>query len=269
MGVSEPQVSVVLPLYGSHHAVETISFVSEMWLQQDVPCEVVVASSIERAELGLRETAGRSLRVVYTKPGLTSVAALRNLAACEARAPLLYLGDGDIAPLGRDFLRRALQLRGDGVLIQPWMYRCGNDLEFKRACVSLDEGPDDVCFVTVDDRGRLSPIAGERFEWKNDVLWVYTPAADGGVGGMIKANRRAPYHWGAVLVERRLFDLVGGYCEEYIAYGAEDDDLLTKLEHRAAIIHAWRSGSRIALSSCRASTGPDHARRQEEPAAPR
>ena len=42
------------------------------------------------------------------------------------------------------------------------------------------------------------------------------------------------------MVERRLFDLVGGYCEEYTAWGSEDDDLLIKLADRTAIIRAWR-----------------------------
>jgi hypothetical protein len=241
---SQPQVTVALPLYGSHHAVEMIPLVAEMWLKQHVPCEVVVACARDPAEIGLGQMTGRSLRVVPANASLT-LGALRNLAAMEARAPLLYHGDADVAPRGCDFLSRALRLRGDGVLVKPWMYRCSNAVDFVHACTCTECGPDHACFLTSNSRGCLSAMPGERFGWEEAILWAYPPHAYGHVDEHPKKMRHVPFHWGGVLVERHLFDLVGGYCEDYIGWGAEDDDLFVKLLHRAKIVQAWQSDPRL------------------------
>jgi N-terminal domain of galactosyltransferase len=54
------------------------------------------------------------------------------------------------------------------------------------------------------------------------------------------------YHWGSVLIERRMFEAVGGYCTEYVGWGCEDDDLLIKLNSQWQTVEAWRTGTAIS-----------------------
>jgi hypothetical protein len=107
--VSEPLVSVILPLFGDHRAVRTLPAVSRAWLRQEVPCEVVVAvaEGTQLPDLGDGARVGQ-IRIVSAERDSISPGPLRNLAAAQSRAPVLYLGDADVAPLGRDFLGQAL-----------------------------------------------------------------------------------------------------------------------------------------------------------------
>jgi len=156
-------------------------------------------------------------------------------------APLLYLGDADIAPLGTDFLGRALQLRGPHVVVQPWMHRLIDTEPAGLAGVAAWRPPDRgrVCLVTADASGRLVPVPGERFRRRGPMLMVELPPELADPLESPELALRAPFHWGGVLVERRLFQEIGGYCTDYTGWGCEDDDLLVKLAARASLIRAW------------------------------
>jgi hypothetical protein len=233
---SEPRVSVVLPVFGSHSAVETIAIVCRAWLQQDVPCEVVIASARPASDLRLDDLEDERIRVVTLGSEVRSLSTLRNTGAAAARAPMVYLSDGDVVPLGRDFVRRSLEVASRGVLIQPWMYRVLNvpNLSCVKVPCHIDRR---ACFVRTEGDGDLVPVDGERFVWGNGMPWAYPPRD--GVPGDPASMRKAPFHWGGILLPRQLFELVGGYCEQYIGWGGEDDDLLFKLETRSPILRAW------------------------------
>jgi N-terminal domain of galactosyltransferase len=231
----KPRVCVVLPLFGGHRAVQVVGTVVAAWLAQDVPCEVVVAVAGE-VPAGLPDGA----RVVPADPAVTSPGVLRNLGASSTEAPLLYLGDADIVPLGTDFLARALRLRGDHVVVQPWMYRLVNAAELAELPQwQQPSRPGRVCLVTGDASGRLTPVPGERFHRTKAMLMVEPPPELADPLDSPDLALRAPYHWGGTLVERGLFEEVGGYCPGYTGWGCEDDDLLVKLAARTALIRAW------------------------------
>jgi len=235
----EPLVSIVLPLFGSHRAVETAAAVCKAWLDQDVPCEVVLATATKVDALRFDDPGDERLRILEFSPGTRSLSALRNAAAAAARAPMLYLGDGDIVPLGRSFVRRALEVAGCGVLTQPWMYRVVGTRDVSQIRVP-NQPPRQACFFRAAPDGHLLPIDGELFGWHNDTLWVRPPP--GALPDDPTSMRpRVPFHWGGVILPRRLFEQVGGYCERYIGWGGEDDDLLFKLASRATLTRAWRA----------------------------
>ena len=104
------ELSVVLPLFGNHAAVQTLPAVCRAWLAQDVPCEVVVGVA---AGTTLPPLADDRIQVRVADRAWTAPGPLRNIAAAEARAPVLYLSDGDVAPIGRDFAGQVLKLLGD------------------------------------------------------------------------------------------------------------------------------------------------------------
>lgn len=240
-GSAEPRVSVVVPLFGGHRAVRVVGAVVRAWLAQDVPCEVVVAVA---GDVPLRlppELAGRA-RMVRAGAAVTSPGPLRNLGVASTVAPLLYLSDADVVPLGTDFLGRVLRLRGSHVVVQPWMYRLVNAEELASlAELPPWQRPDGrVCLVTGDASGRLTPVPGERFRRQQaSMLMVEAPAELADQRDSPELALRAPFHWGGILVERRLFEQVGRYCTGYTGWGCEDDDLLVKLAARARLIRAW------------------------------
>ncbi|HET7014461.1 MAG TPA: galactosyltransferase-related protein [Streptosporangiaceae bacterium] len=245
--VDTAELSVVLPVFGNHQAIETLPVVCQAWLAQDVLCEVVIGVA---AGTEIPPVAGDRVRVVRADEALTAPGPLRNIAAAAARAPVLYLSDGDVAPLGRDFAGQALKLMGDQALVQPWMYRLVNPLD---AAASSADRPFErprgrACHVSVDAEGQLIPLAGERFRWLSPKLLTAEPPPGFGWRYEDQTPGHAfSFHWGGISVRRETFDAVGGYCARYSGWGCEDDDLIAKLEERIGVSYAFRAHAR-ALS---------------------
>ena len=237
---------MLLPLFGKHRATQTLPTVCRAWLQQDVPCEVVVAiaAGTEISPLG-DLVADQRIRIVTADRDSISPGPLRNLAASAARAPVLYLSDADVAPLASDYAKQALTLIKDRAMIQPWMYRL-----ISPAQVSA-EPPFDLavsgraCHVSVDADGRLVPLSGERFIWLTKTVLATVPPP--GIGWLNEDGKPwypFPFHWGGIMVRRESFDAVGGYSTRYVGWGSEDDDLIAKLEGTIGTIRAWRAAPR-------------------------
>jgi N-terminal domain of galactosyltransferase len=238
------ELSVVLPVFGDHRAIETLPAVCQAWLAQDVPCEVVVGVA---AGTQLPPVEGNRVRVVRADRAWTAPGPLRNLAAGAARAPVLYLSDGDVEPLSRDFAGRALKLLDGKALVQPWMYRVVNPSD---AAVGAADRPFErprgrVCHVSVDAEGRLTPVGGEQFRWLSPELLTVEPPP--GFGWRYEDQSPChifSFHWGGIAVRRESFDAVGGYCARYSGWGCEDDDLIAKLDERIGVVRAFRAHAR-------------------------
>jgi hypothetical protein len=246
---SQPPVelSVVLPVFGTHQAIQTLPAVCQAWLAQDVPCEVVVGVA---AGTQIPPVGSDRVRIVRADQALTAPGLLRNVAVAAARAPVLYLSDGDVAPIGRDFAGQVLKLPGDKALVQPWMYRLVNpsDPGAESADRPFERPRGRVCHVSVDAEGRLTPVGGERFRWLSSGLLEVGPPP--GFGWRYEDQSPCPafpFHWGGIAVRTETFAAVGGYCARYSGWGCEDDDLIAKLEERIGVIYAYRERAR-ALS---------------------
>ena len=237
----EPLVSVVLPLFGDHRAVVTLPAVTRAWLRQEVPCEVVVAiaEGTQVPDIADAVRDGR-VRIVPAERGSVSPGLLRNLAAAQSRAPVLYLGDADIAPLGGDFLGRALALLDDRAVIQPWMYRLVNAADALNAQPFDPPAGDRACHVTAGPDGVLTAVGGERFSRIDpDLMVVDSTRGDSWLTPDGEPWRPVPFHWGGALVRRETFDAVGRYSTRYLGWGGEDDDLIAKLDGRSGVVRAW------------------------------
>jgi len=243
----QPHVSVIMPLFGSHYGTQTIMIAVSSWLGQDVPCEVIVALGdgvgLPIADSG---SSGSRLVVVRSQGPVTAGSPLRNLGARSARSRLLYHSDADVLPLRRDFLRQGISLigvPGRNVVAHPRMYRL------------IPAGPPQLlpwrllavrhaCYVTADTEGVLTPMPGERFVWRgagrsplviapDSVRELAKPPGKGGAA--------TTHHGGGLLLEKEVFEEVGGYCTDYTGWGCDDHDLLDKLASRRAIVKAWRA----------------------------
>jgi hypothetical protein len=241
------EVTVAIPLFGTHDGRNAIVAVVGAWLDQDVTVEVVLATDAgTQIDSTMVAEAGEQLRVVkMAKHETATIGGLRNLAATHGSGQWLYLTDSDVAPLGTDYLRRALAAirTGAGFLAQPRMFRLTGPSPPGLPSRWAPPADDDiVCFVRSNPDGTVVRHVGESI-----VLWdecEYTPWVDP-PPDIIRLSpdefyRRPALHWGAVLVDRTRFFDVGGYCTGYQGWGGEDEDLLTKLKARSSMLWAWR-----------------------------
>ncbi len=242
---SEIQLSVVLPVFGDHRAIEALPAVCQAWLAQDMSCEVVVGVD---AGTEIPLVGNDRVKIVRADRAWTAPGPLRNLAASKARAPVLYLSDGDVAPLGRSFAGQVLKLLVEQAVVQPWMYRLVNPADALAMPVSVPfDRPDGgrVCHVSVDAQGRLVPLGGEQFLRLGPELLSVEPPP--GFGWRYEDETPCvafPFHWGGIAVRRGTFDAVGGYCARYSGWGCEDDDLIAKLADRVGVVKAFRTSAR-------------------------
>lgn len=255
-------VSVVIPTYGHHSPA--LAAVVRAWLAQDTPCEVLIAHT------GTAPPVPPHPRVALLQaaPGRPAPGRLRNHAAAHARAPVLYLTDADVAPLGTAFLTRAVRLSEDGALCQPWMYRLVDGAQaLARVDLSAAAPCGEHCFVTTAG-GELTPVEGDRVQRRS------TAGASTAPYGLVpetfsraqgqRRSHRAAFHWGGVILPRLVFDRVGGYCPLYTGWGCEDDDLLVKLSHVVRVERAWQRHPDLATVHAEHDYGrvhsPDHQR---------
>lgn len=234
-----PEVSVLIPLFGTHRGRDVLADVCAAWLAQSIATEVIVAIAGTGPPSLPADT---RVRVIRANSAVASPGTLRNLAARHAAGRRLYLSDADVRPLGTDFLERAHELAGGRPLVQPWMYRL----------VGLaDVGGDDwwrelagqrCCFLRADPAaGRITSYPAERYVTESGELFVLPPDELAVTSGPAEQRWRSPFHWGGLLLERALFTAVGGYCPDYAGWGCEDDDLLAKVTLMTSVSVAWRA----------------------------
>jgi hypothetical protein len=241
------EVSVIIPLYGDHVGTFRLPVTVGAWLDQRVPVTVVVATAGDLS-LGDDVTARPGVRVVEAPPTETAPGLLRNVGAAHVDTPWVYLADADVAPLGADFLGRALDVAGDGAFVQPTMLRTTQAPPPRPVAEwRLVEESDRFCYVAVDEAGTVRRLPGERIVWEDDAPMVYPPPGLGHPDDAREVDLRPMFHWGSVLLRRDRFDDLGGYCTAYRGWGCEDDDLLVKLNGTAPVRYGWREAPELRL----------------------
>src|ERR1700730_4373924 len=125
---------------------------------------------------------------------------------------MLYLSDADVLPLGRNFLTRAIDVSRGAALSQPWMYRLVDEPGPNPVDLHAPEPPR-CCYVTATEDDRLLPQGGEQLVPELlaiggvdvDAPTVLPPRAVLDQFPTNKSDWRVPFHWGGLLLERRLF----------------------------------------------------------------
>lgn len=245
---TRPEVSVVIPVFGKRGRAAPLSPVITAWLAQDVASEVIIAHTGTPPPVA-RTPCVTTIEAKIAEPG---PGLLRNHGVRVARGRTLYLSDADVAPIGTDFLRRALRIAGDGALAQPWMYRLlTGTLPGSTAAVRPPVPAGQHCFVTATGQGQLNPsqlnpVAGDSVAWRTRPGTGGPPrripyaAVPTGVPQGCSGRRplRAALHWGGLLIAPSVFHSVGGYCPLYRGWGCEDDDLLVKVAAVGGLAYA-------------------------------
>lgn len=105
-----------------------------------------------------------------------------------------------------------------------------------------------ACYVTTDAEGVLTPVPGERLVWRgaDRSPLVIPPDSVREITQPPGQNAATIHHGGGVLLEKEVFEEVGGYCTGYTGWGCTDHDLLDKLANRRQIVKAWRAAPAMA-----------------------
>lgn len=241
-----PEVSIVVPLFGPMdwllHQAAPFSNDAELLRRAEL---IYVIDDPERAEEAL-ETARRA-HAAYGVPARLlrlsrncGYAAATNIGARAARAPFLLLMNSDVLPTGPGWLARLLET-----------YRAWPGCGALGCRLLFGDG-------TIQHAGMVfTPFP--RFDaWLCDHPLKNEPAA----AEIVATPRAVPAVTGAcLLVERSLFEQVGGLCEDYVIGDFEDADLCHRIaaagrgvvyEPRVALLHLERqSFARIGTAPWR------------------
>lgn len=137
--------------------------------------------------------------------------AARNIAARQGTKPIILFVDADMAPSPE--IIPYLEEYGRRLLTEQRFVACVN----WRVADPLwpDRKPDDPLPPAVVEfmKAPYCPLEWEQ-QWKAAKVWANY------------MNTR----YGPLIVPRRAFEASGGYCEEFIGWGCEDDDFQAALE---------------------------------------
>jgi len=244
-------ISVVIPIYGSFDIKRLILTVESIKNQEGVEVEIIVSE--QGVKPRARDLLDDSVKYIFTKhiprldlsdfnPGI-----IRNLAISKATGEFVYTLDADVILLDKQFLKKGKELLEKDtnlVLFRPFMRRLPIEnfedfyQTFKKegmqfAIDSLDKSQDYL--ITLDGLQReLKVVTKDTEEYRktfttsmeNFKRYLEDPNLKGQEPKIWSENR----HCGSNFFRREQFDLVGGYCEEFINWGCEDSDLQWKFK---------------------------------------
>lgn len=248
-------VSVIIPLYKSFDASRVQMSIDSLKQQQKVNLEIVVAEQSEEptfhSQKGIsyvfipnREVGNSN----YAIPGL-----IRNRAAKSSSGEYLYNSDGDIVYFNPFYFAEILELIKTGdevVLYRPPMRRLPiedfqkfklrwKDVGLQKAldlldmseefCARMPGSPISIVPFRKKESGRLKTFLYSSSDLKR---YLENPA----LKGSEPKYSTLSVHAGATFMKSEYFLAVGGFCEQFIAWGCHDADLQWKLKGRFSLI---------------------------------
>lgn len=242
----QPQLSVVIPIYGMFDLARARVCVLSMLSQKDVDHEVIVSEQGENRRFP--DIQGVKYIFNYHKPRKDlsdfNSGNVRNTAVAQAIGDYLYTNDADVVFLDSHYLAKALEEIAKSparAFYRPLMRRLHVDefSEFERrvnengikgAIFSLDLSQDYIATVSgaprkvrVFEKESIYPKTFTAFE--EDFQTYVGDESNKGKEPMFWNENR---HCGGNLFRMKQFREIGGYSEEFINWGCEDSDLQWK-----------------------------------------
>ena len=244
--ISKPLVSVIVPFYGSFDKRRLELTLESIRAQKEVNIEIVVSEQgtkpVFESVKNIEHIFSCCKLSKYFNPGL-----IRNAGINISSGEFLYTNDADILFLDENYLSSLLDslLQDENlVFYRPLMRRLPLDnfegfnrvvlkTDIKKALSSLDYSQSFL--ATIDGKHRDLKIVVKRGEEDYDKIFTTSMnnfnkyLIDSSLKGKEPIIWSENLHCGGNFLRRRHFDLVGGYCEEFVTWGCEDSDLQWKL----------------------------------------
>ena len=248
--MAKPDLSIIIPLYGKCEIQRLKPALDSLIWQSDISLEIILTESNLTPML---DKFAESLNIKYyflqhPDPNiLFSPGRIRNFGVLNSLSDVLYITDSDVVFQNRNYMANLFheyQRNKKSSLRWPPMRRIPvefTDTFIKNASASgLDEAlsllsyhedhiaipPGESYPIRVLKRKNMTET-GQIFttrphyyrQYFEENLWR----------GLEPLIWHQIVHIGGILLSRKLFDTVGGYCEEYTGWGNEDIDIQWKL----------------------------------------
>ena len=248
-----PNVSVLVPVYGKFDVCRAKLVVDSIMLQQKVSLQVVIAESGPFPKLeDLAERVGAIHCFRYADPSsdIYSPGRIRNDAILACDGLFVYTNDADIVFQSQSYLhdvavcvaeneRRSLRWPPMRRLpihcFEQWSRTAGkkgittalSELQHPNEYISLTNG----CKYDLKTRRR----PGKLEDYKDGLIFTSTVddyeryVSDPTLHGLEPMIFHQVRHIGGMFAQRKQLISVGGYCENFLAWGNEDTDIQWKL----------------------------------------
>lgn len=243
------RVSVIIPFYGYFDERRVFLTIDSIKTQKNIDLEIILSEQGATPKLeGKLESVKYIFRRHKSSPALSDFrpGLTRNLAAELSTGEFLYTNDADIVFLNPRYLESLIELLNENkqlVLYRPPMRRLllENFEEFRQRVISLGitnaigslDFSQQYLATTDGKKSELKVVTRQRKEYEktftasmeNFRKYINDPLLKGKEPLIWSEN----LHCGGTFMRKEQFDLVGGYCEEFINWGCEDSDLQWKL----------------------------------------
>jgi glycosyltransferase involved in cell wall biosynthesis len=251
-------ISVIIPLYKGFDSERVKISIDSLKQQKSVNLEISIAEQSEAPSFKLSE--GITYSFVpedILKNNFASPGKVRNKAALSSSGKYLYNSDGDIVYLNPFYFAEMLELIKTGknvVLYRPPMRRLPLE-DFKtfsnayqgfglQKTLDLLDMSEDFCAKIPESSASIIPIIKKEsgriktFLFSNSDFKKYLE--DPSLKGSEPQYSTLNIHAGGTFVEREQFLEIGGFCEEFAAWGCHDADLQWKLKEKFNLIEIPR-----------------------------
>src|SRR3989344_2859388 len=244
--VKEPEISIVIPLYGSFNLERILISIQSNTFQEEVNYEIIVSEQGESKKFPEINGVKHIFKYHKPKPNLSDFnpGNVRNEAIAIARGEFIYTNDADIVFLEHYYLVKSLEIlkeNSNKVLYRPLMRRLHLD-EFhefnervnkqgiKKTIDLLNVSQKYIATLYKKQRGirvfRKESVYLKTFTaFEEDYQNYFKNNLNKGNEPMFWNENR---HCGGNLFRMEQFRGVGGYSEEFINWGCEDSDIQWK-----------------------------------------
>lgn len=243
-------ISVIIPLYKSFNPTRVQMSIDSLRQQQKVNLEIVVAEQSDKPNFPEQEDVSYVfVPQIETRDKKAIPGLVRNSAARVSSGRYLYNSDGDIVYINPFYFAEILELIKTGnevALYRPPMRRLPlEDFEsFAKIWreIGLQEALN-ILDMSLDFTARMSgssisiiPFRKKESGRLKTFLYSSTDRKRYCEGPMLKGSEpkysTLSVHAGGTFMEREHFWAVGGFCEQFSAWGCHDADLQWKLKSR-------------------------------------
>jgi hypothetical protein len=248
-GLEPGKVSVIIPVYRAFDPARVLITIDSLKMQKGVNLEIVVAEQSNNPMLnGVEGINYVPIPDVHKREGNHFIPGLvRNIAVENSSGEFLYNNDGDIIFNNPNFLAEGLKLMGQDkakIFYRPLMRRlpveCFEDFRdlwenqgIQKALEKLDMSEE---YLARTPGANVGMRVFKKFESGREKVFLYTTTDHERYKRELHREGQEPkfstldVHGGGILMRKEQFDLVGGYCEEYSAWGCHDADIQWKLK---------------------------------------
>ena len=250
--MAKPNISVIIPLYGKCDKQRLKPVLDSILWQSRISLEIILAESNQAPTL---QELAEVLAIKYcflrhhNPEELFSPGRIRNYGILNSSSDLLYISDGDVVLKNRNYLtdlfceyrnKNGSPLRWPPMRRIPFEFTKGfienvsclgldmalDVLDYNQEYIAVPPGESyPLCVVKrkkMTETGQIFTIRPDYYrQYFEENLWR----------GLEPLIWNQIVHIGGILMSRKQFYAVGGYCEKYTGWGNEDIDIQWKLSN--------------------------------------